>query len=140
MTNQKYIEEIIKVAVQGDYCEKDFSESPIEIDIQQSNKHEYHVALKFKDNITDGIYYDLRGLLLDPNFFRAIGKVKGWEECCGNCGGYLIKDGRCGESSDCWNNSFVVKKWQHQMHTFLDKIIEKDLDHAIEWLYNLIKE
>lgn len=120
MTNQKYIEEIIKVAVQGDYCEKDFSESPIEIDIQQSNKHEYHVALKFKDNITDGIYYDLRGLLLDPNFFRAIGKVKrnklsGWEAV---------------------DNDTMIK---HALH-FYEINLTEDLDHAIEWLYNLIKE
>lgn len=133
MTNQKYIEEIIKVAVQGDYCEKDFSESPIEIDIQQSNKHEYHVALKFKDNITDGIYYDLRGLLLDPNFFRAIGKVK-WDDK-----NKWRMIGGVAHKIDMETGKYIPV-WIYYALFFHEIILTKDLDHAIEWLYNLIKE
>lgn len=105
--NQQYIEEIIKVAIEGGWCSTWVS----------VNSSKYH-----------------HRYLLDPNFFRAIGKVKKW-----------------GDDTGCYFNMhyhgelmsyriFEENSYQKNWHRFLDKIIEKDLDHAIEWLYNLIKE
>ncbi len=62
-------------------------------------------------------------MLLDPNFFKAIGKVKGWDE-----------------KMQTKERPIYTGAWKDNMHISLDKIIEKDLDHAIEWLYKLIKE
>lgn len=77
-------------------------------------------------------------ILLDPAFFSAIGKVKGWklEYYCNYCNSLSSR----GCPDDC--AYFIGKKpeWHYNWHRFIDKIAEKDLDHAIEWLYNLIKE
>ena len=118
MTNQKYIEEIIKVAREGDYKPRG-----IEFGISTGGWVSFESMLNLVPK---------EEMLLDPNFFRAIGKVKGWDKkmFCAVCGNGIGRD--CDEA--------FMEGWQHYWHTFIDKIAEKDLDHAIEWLYNLIKE
>jgi len=90
--NQQYIAEIIKVAIEGGY------------------------RWEVRGTVTRS------EMFLDPNFFRAIGKVKKW--------GATTYDYERGLETD----------WKWHWHNFIDKIAEKDLDHAIEWLYKLIKE
>ena len=108
MTNQKYIEEIIKVAKQGDY--KDYYET------SGSSSKKYH-----------------SDMLLDPNFFRAIGKVK-WndEKKWRMIGGVAHKiDMETGK---------YIPVWIYYALFFYEINLTQDLDHAIEWLYKLIKE
>lgn len=116
MTNQKYIKEIIKLAIEGEY----------KSDILGCFTNSVGDVLEVRlDQLAECAY-----LFLDKDFWRAIGKVKGWGEDCRICNSKA--NGLC--------SAHKYSTWAGNMHTFLDKIIEKDLDHAIEWLYNLIKE
>lgn len=110
MIDPKYIEEIIKVAQQGNY---------------QSKLNGFYLTEDGRKTSEEKYSYVVQSCFLDPNFWQAIGKVKGWKDY-----GYM---------DDLQRHRFIIG-WKDNMHTFLDKIIEKDLDHAIEWLYKLIKE
>lgn len=129
--NQQYIEEIIKVAVKGDYKPRGvgIGNKSLSENLKENNWSSFESMFNLVPK---------EEMLLDPAFFSAIGKVKGWGEmvCC-FC--YLECQMSYIEDSDCCNER-ISEGWKLNMHTFLDKIIEKDLDHAIEWLYNLIKE
>lgn len=122
MTNQQYIEEIIKVAVQGNWRDLPMQNTTflgVEVD-------EEIITYRFYDNQasqSDYFTYRVSEALLDPNFFKAIGKVKGWhkEDFVAQGNDYLH-----------WRDGIAKK--------FYEIILTQDLDHAIEWLYNLIKE
>lgn len=115
---EKEIEQIIKVAIEGNWRYKGEHTYTTYPDIKAPL-----VAIFTFDGIDFGI--TLEQALLDPLFWQAIGKVKGWEDY-----GYM---------DDLQRHRFTIG-WAENMHTFINKIIEKDLDHAIDWLYNLIKE
>lgn len=102
--NQQYIEEIIEVAVQGGF-------------VWNSN---------FLPNT-----FEFKVFTLEPSFWQAIGKVKGWIDEEGNSVAKYYRNDAKKTKYDLW-----LWNW----HSFIDKIAEKDLDHAIEWLYKLIKE
>ena len=104
------MEEIIKKAIEGGY--------------------------KWTDPHEDGSYQEI---VCDPFFWQALGKACGWENCCGNCGGYLMKDGHCGESSDCWIATFIRPKWQFVSLHFHEINLIEGWDKAVEYLENLIK-
>ena len=64
-----------------------------------------------------------------PNFFRAIGKVKKWYPKGVGTGQYFY--GVTGN---------VLSDTNANALQFYEIVLTQDLDHAIEWLYNLIKE
>lgn len=118
MTNQKYIEEIIKVAREGDYKPRG-----IEFGISKGGWVSFESMLNLVPK---------EEMFLDPNFFRAIGKVKGWEKK------KVIDCDFCYNDTPTSTSHFNYT--ENVAMNFYEINLEKDLDHAIEWLYKLIKE
>ena len=120
MTNQKYIKEIIKLAIEGEY----------KSDILGCFTNSVGDVLEVRlDQLAECAY-----LFLDKDFWRAIGKVKGWndENKWRMIGGFAHKiDMETGK---------YIPVWIYHALTFHEINLKQDLDHAIEWLYNLIKE
>lgn len=121
---EKKIEQIIKVAIEGDYN-----------GVPHQKWRWTGVRVLSAD--------DMARVFLDPLFWKAIGKIKGWyrkEKYCNIC--KIKKETKTCIECGSYNYILINKEalWKNYMHIFLDKIIEKDLDHAIDWLYNLIKE
>lgn len=123
MTNQKYIEEIIKVAQQGDWKPKKLNGKTLKSPTYVSMGDGYSM---WKHNVNEYFYLTHEVAFLDPNFYRAIGKVKGWEQDTE----YDLTTGE----QEC------LGEWYSHAMDFYGINLEKDLDHAIEWLYKLIKE
>jgi len=130
MANQQYIEEIIKVAIEGDWIP-----SNAEVFKKCKNKKEIFETFHFCYPDGESIKQHRRYFqyFLDPNFFRAIGRVK-WndENKWRMIGGVAHKiDMKTGK---------YIPVWIYHALTFYEINFTQDLDHAIEWLYNLIKE
>ncbi len=117
MTNQQYIEEIIKVAIKGNWTHTPFEGATLKL-VEVKNSTAHFVTLGSKIEFSAPVYL----LLLDPNFFRAIGKACELEG-----------------STYSWQKD-DVDKWFTIAFIFYEKNLTQDLDHAIEWLYKLIKE
>ena len=139
MTNQQYIEEIIKVAIEGEYpapkgttyYNKDNTLGGWWYKWKSENEEGEEIELE-NPCCFDHIRYQYP-LFLDPNFFRAIGKVK-WddENKWRMIGGVAHKiDMETGK---------YIPVWIYHALRFYEINLTKNLDHAIEWLYKLIKE
>lgn len=145
MTNQQYIEEIIKVAVKGEYViQQPYYARPV-VFTKLKHANDFFATFELDDTtviedengeqktVPVTTSHQTSQLFLDPNFFRAIGKVK-WndENKWRMIGGVAHKiDMKTGK---------YIPVWIYHALTFYEINFTQDLDHAIEWLYKLIKE
>lgn len=112
-------EEIIKVAQEGGFYEHDF--------LYFSDEQDRYV---FSNNKC------LEEIFMNPKFWEAIGKAKGWKYKAYKMGAWQTEETDLSSMSD---TPFRYPEWQYHAITFYNINLTQSFDDAINYLYELIK-
>ena len=121
-------EEIIKVAIEGNYMEAPKWE------FQYANQY-WAIWKNGNGNLTT---IDVKHYFLDPKFFQAIGKAKGYKRYyCVHCKKDFDKVGLI-TCDDCGKVGHKETMIHHAMEAYYTNLTQS-FDDAINYLYELIK-